>query len=88
MAQQQAAFDANVATQRLMFERERAQLNARIELLTNEATNKQKHETEIAKNHEDNFTKLVVEREKMENETLTGLANSVFGVGGENKSPE
>lgn len=88
MAQQQAAFDANVATQRLMFEREREQLNARIELLTNEATNKQKHETEIAKNHEDNFTKLVVEREKMENETLTSLANSVFGVKGENKSPE
>lgn len=88
MAQQQAAFDANVATQRLMFEREREQLNARIELLTNEATNKQKHETEIAKNHEDNFTKLVVEREKMENETLTSLANSVFGVEGENKSPE
>lgn len=88
MAQQQAAFDANVATQRLMFEREREQLNARIELLTNEATNKQKHETEIAKNHEDNFTKLVVEREKMENETLTSLANSVFGAEGENKSPE
>ena len=87
LAEQQAAFDANTATQRLMFEREKEQLKAQIDLLTNKASNEQKHRTEVAKNHEDNFTKLVIEREKMENQTLSSLADSLFGSEGESQSP-
>ena len=87
LAEQQAAFDANTTTQRLMFEREKEQLKAQIDLLTNKASNEQKHRTEVTKNHEDNFTKLVIEREKMENQTLSSLADSLFGSEGESQSP-
>lgn len=86
LAQQEAAFNANATTQHLMFEREKEQLKAQIDLLVNEANNKQKHETETEKNHEDNFTKLVIEREKMNNQTLTDLADTLFGAEGETKS--
>jgi len=64
---------------KLMYGREIDNLKAQVQLMANAQDNKQRHETEVEKNHEDNFTKLVIEREKMQNETLTGLANSIFG---------
>lgn len=84
MAQLQQQFDQYIEQQRMSQESQIAQLTQRVEMMNNEADNRQKQMTELLKNRDDNETKVLIEEMKGH---LTSMQETMTQKGGRETQP-